>query len=64
MLVFQEIGCTLSEIGRHRAALEHGRHCPASDPLKCPRFWSIAEERRRGLSLAESHERAHHTKTP
>ncbi|WP_370933852.1 MerR family transcriptional regulator [Amycolatopsis sp. cg13] len=93
LLFFQEIGFTLSEIGRFltgeqtgrqgmidaklaelteqqrrieiaREALEHGRQCPASDPLKCPRFWSIIEERQRGLSLAESHERAHHPKTP
>lgn len=93
LLFFQEIGFTLSEIGRFltgeqpsrqemidgklaelteqqrrievaRAALEHGRHCPASDPLKCPRFWTIIEERQRGLSLAESHERAHDTKIP
>jgi DNA-binding transcriptional MerR regulator len=42
-----------------RAALEHGRRCPASDPMKCTRFWSIIEGRRRGLSLEESHERAH-----
>lgn len=42
-----------------RAALEHGRHCPASDPMKCPRFWSIIEGRMRGLSVEESHARAH-----
>ncbi|SDZ16494.1 DNA-binding transcriptional regulator, MerR family [Amycolatopsis xylanica] len=42
-----------------RAALEHGRRCPAGDPVKCPRFWSIIEGRQRGLSLEESHERAH-----
>src|SRR5262245_670179 len=42
-----------------RAALEHGRHCPAGEPLKCPRFWSIIEGQRSGLSLEESHARAH-----
>ncbi len=42
-----------------RTALEHGRHCPASEPMKCSRFWSIIEDRMRGLSLEESHERAH-----
>jgi DNA-binding transcriptional MerR regulator len=42
-----------------RTALEHGRQCPASDPMKCPRFWSIIEGRTRGLSLEESHARAH-----
>lgn len=42
-----------------RIALEHGRKCPASEPMKCPRFWSIIEGRMRGLSLEESHERAH-----
>ena len=49
---------------RHRievalTALEHGRTCPASDPMTCPRFWSIIDGRQRGLSLEESHERAH-----
>jgi DNA-binding transcriptional MerR regulator len=42
-----------------RTALEHGRRCPASEPTKCPRFWSIIEGRMRGLSLEESHARAH-----
>lgn len=42
-----------------RTALEHGRQCPASEPMKCPRFWSIIEGRMRGLSLEESHARAH-----
>jgi DNA-binding transcriptional MerR regulator len=42
-----------------RAALEHGRRCPAGEPMKCSRFWSIIEGRQRGLSLEESHARAH-----
>ncbi|WP_238845193.1 MerR family transcriptional regulator [Nocardia terpenica] len=42
-----------------RAALEHGRQCPAGEPMKCSRFWSIIEGRLRGLSLEESHARAH-----
>jgi DNA-binding transcriptional MerR regulator len=42
-----------------RAALEHGRHCPAEEPMRCSRFWSIIDGRLRGLSLAESHARAH-----
>jgi len=42
-----------------RAALEHGQRCPAEEPLKCERFWSIIEGRQRGLSLEESHARAH-----
>lgn len=42
-----------------RAALEHGRRCPASDPMKCSRFWSIIEGRLRGLSVEQSHARAH-----
>jgi DNA-binding transcriptional MerR regulator len=42
-----------------RTALEHGRHCPASEPMSCSRFWSIIEGRQRGLSLEESHARAH-----
>lgn len=42
-----------------RTALEHGRQCPASEPMKCSRFWSIIEGRLRGLSLEESHARVH-----
>ena len=42
-----------------RTALEHGRQCPAGEPMKCPRFWSIIEGRLSGLSVAESHARAH-----
>jgi hypothetical protein len=42
-----------------RTALEHGRHCPASEPMKCSRFWSIIDGRQRGLSLQESHARVH-----
>ena len=42
-----------------RTALEHGRQCPASHPMKCSRFWSIIEGRLHGLSLEESHARAH-----
>jgi hypothetical protein len=42
-----------------RTALEHGRQCPASEPMKCSRFWSIIEGRQRGLSLEESHARVH-----
>jgi DNA-binding transcriptional MerR regulator len=42
-----------------RVALEHGRRCPARDPMKCSRFWSIIEGRRKGLSVADSHAQAH-----
>src|SRR4029453_15446780 len=42
-----------------RTALEHGRHCPASEPMHCARFWSIIDGRQRGLSLEESHARVH-----
>lgn len=42
-----------------RAALEHARRCPAGEPLRCSRFWSIIEGQLRGLSLGESHARAH-----
>ncbi|MEU7530923.1 MerR family transcriptional regulator [Saccharothrix sp. NPDC042600] len=28
-----------------RAALEHGRRCPAVDPVRCSRFWSIIDQR-------------------
>src|SRR3954454_2909492 len=41
-----------------RAALEHSRQCPAGEPMKCPRFWSIIEGQLGGLSLEESHARA------
>jgi DNA-binding transcriptional MerR regulator len=42
-----------------RELLEHGRRCPAGDPMSCSRFWSIIEGRRHGLSLEESHARVH-----
>jgi DNA-binding transcriptional MerR regulator len=42
-----------------RTALEHGLRCPAGEPMKCPRFWSIIEGVSSGLTLEESHERAH-----
>ncbi|QWF77727.1 MerR family transcriptional regulator [Amycolatopsis sp. CA-230715] len=42
-----------------RTALEHGLKCPASEPMKCSRFWSIIDGRMRGLSLEESHGRVH-----
>jgi DNA-binding transcriptional MerR regulator len=42
-----------------RTALEHGRKCPAIEPMKCSRFWSIIDGRQGGLSLEESHARAH-----
>jgi DNA-binding transcriptional MerR regulator len=42
-----------------RVALEHARRCPAGEPVRCPRFWSIIEGQLRGLSLEESHARAH-----
>jgi DNA-binding transcriptional MerR regulator len=42
-----------------RELLEHGRRCPAGDPMRCSRFWSIIEGHRRGLSLEESHARVH-----
>ncbi|HEX6343796.1 MerR family transcriptional regulator [Umezawaea sp.] len=42
-----------------RTALDHGRRCPADDPLTCSRFLAIVEGRQRGLPLDESHARAH-----
>jgi len=47
-----------------RTGLEHGRQCPASEPMKCSRFWSIVEGRMSGLSLEESHARAHRQTSP
>jgi DNA-binding transcriptional MerR regulator len=42
-----------------REALAHGQRCPADNPLRCSRFWSIIDGQLRGLSLEESHARVH-----
>jgi DNA-binding transcriptional MerR regulator len=42
-----------------RTVLEHGRQCPARDPLNCSRFWTIIDGHQRGLSLEESHAQLH-----
>jgi DNA-binding transcriptional MerR regulator len=42
-----------------RTALEHARRCPSGEPVRCPRFRSIIQDRLRGWSLEESHARAH-----
>lgn len=42
-----------------REVLEHGRHCPADDPMRCSRFWSIIDGHREGLSLEQSHAQVH-----
>ncbi|HEX3786473.1 MAG TPA: MerR family transcriptional regulator [Pseudonocardiaceae bacterium] len=42
-----------------RTALEHGRRCPAGEPMKCSRFWSIIDGQQRGDTLEESHARVH-----
>lgn len=42
-----------------RVALEHARRCPAGEPVRCPRFWSIISGQLRGLSLEESHAAVH-----
>lgn len=42
-----------------REVLQHGRDCPAGDPVNCSRFWSIIDGRRKGLSLEESHAELH-----
>lgn len=47
-----------------RTTLEHGRHCPASEPLQCSRFWSIIDQRQHGRSLEESHARVHRPTPP
>ena len=39
--------------------LGHGQACPVDDQIQCPRFWSIIDEHQRGLSVEESHARAH-----
>jgi DNA-binding transcriptional MerR regulator len=56
VLFFREIGFSLAETGR---CIAGERQCPASEPMKCSRFWSIIEGRQRGLSLEESHARVH-----
>jgi DNA-binding transcriptional MerR regulator len=38
-----------------RAALEHGKACPAGDPSRCPRFWALIDARLEGAPLAEVH---------
>ena len=42
-----------------REALAHGQRCPAGDPMRCSRFWSIIDGQLRGLSSEESHARVH-----
>ena len=42
-----------------REALEHAKRCPAGEPVRCPRFWSIIDGRLRGDSLEDSHSRVH-----
>jgi DNA-binding transcriptional MerR regulator len=54
---------------RHRldvaaAVLEHGRHCPAGDPMACPRFWEIIDGHLQGHSVEESHAMAHRRSSP
>jgi DNA-binding transcriptional MerR regulator len=43
-----------------RTALEHARNCPAEDPSRCPRFWSIIDARLAGASVEHSHAAAVH----
>jgi DNA-binding transcriptional MerR regulator len=42
-----------------RTLLEHGRRCPASEPLHCSRFRAIIDGHLRGLSLEDSHAQVH-----
>jgi DNA-binding transcriptional MerR regulator len=42
-----------------RIALEHARDCPAEDPTRCPRFWTIIDARLDGASLEDSHTAVH-----
>ncbi len=42
-----------------RIALEHARDCPAKDPSRCPRFWSLIDALLRGESLEEGHAGLH-----
>jgi DNA-binding transcriptional MerR regulator len=54
-----EIAAQQHRLDVARTALEHGRRCPAGDPMRCPRFWSIIDGHQRGLSLEESHAQIH-----
>ena len=47
------------QLGVARELLEHGRTCPAGDPMRCSRFWSIIDGPSHGLSLEDSHAREH-----
>jgi len=49
-----ELGEQEQRIGVARAALEHALRCPAGDPSRCPRFWSIIDARLSGLPLEET----------
>ena len=42
-----------------RTLLEHGRRCPASEPMRCSRFRAIIDGHLRGLSLEDSHANVH-----
>lgn len=42
-----------------RTLLEHGRRCPAAEPMRCSRFQAIINGQLHGLPLNESHARAH-----
>jgi DNA-binding transcriptional MerR regulator len=42
-----------------RTALEHARDCPASDPWRCPRFWTVIDAVLTGASLEDSHATLH-----
>jgi len=42
-----------------RTALEHSRDCPATDPMRCPRFWAVIDGRLSGKSIEDSHAAVH-----
>jgi DNA-binding transcriptional MerR regulator len=42
-----------------RTLLEHGRRCPASEPMHCSRFRAIIDGHLRGLSVEDSHALVH-----
>ena len=42
-----------------RSLLEHGRRCPASEPMHCSRFRAIIDGYLRGHSLEDSHAQVH-----
>jgi MerR family redox-sensitive transcriptional activator SoxR len=59
-----ELDDLIARAGAAREALDHGRHCPHSDPRDCPTFWRIVARHQVGQSIAEAHANVHAELTP